>query len=260
MNGYVFAHAGQLDPEYRRLELLDAFHRAPTLRGLDAIGVGPGWRCWDAGAGIGGISRVLAERVGPSGRVLATDIDLSFLEARRNAGIEIQLHDVTRDRPPHGAFDLAHARLLLLHLPDPVDAIRRMVAALRPGAWLLVGDVDLTTLAPTDSAEAVTPAWKALCDFLTVSGVDVRCGPKLESMLTSAGLVDVVAESMRSEVEGGGSQTGAAALSLRHVQEGLIGGGHASGDAIDAACRQLGDPHRVFSSTTVWTAWGRRNF
>ena len=40
----------------------------------------PGWRCLEIGAGRGSMATWLAERVGPAGQVVATDIDTRYLE------------------------------------------------------------------------------------------------------------------------------------------------------------------------------------
>ncbi|MFD9042407.1 class I SAM-dependent methyltransferase [Streptomyces bottropensis] len=62
--------------------------------------------------------RGLAERVGPTGHVLATDIDTSWPAAATAPQVELRRHDVAVDEPPHGPFDLAHARLVLVHVAD----------------------------------------------------------------------------------------------------------------------------------------------
>ena len=63
-----------------------------TFRHLDDLGLGEGWRCWEVGAGGVSVPRRLAERVGTSGRVLATDIDVSWIEPAAGGG--------TRGSPP----------------------------------------------------------------------------------------------------------------------------------------------------------------
>ena len=59
-----------------RFDALSAIFDPPTFRHLDRLGIGAGWRCWEVGAGGPSVPRWLAERVGPAGRVLATDIDV----------------------------------------------------------------------------------------------------------------------------------------------------------------------------------------
>jgi SAM-dependent methyltransferase len=77
-------------------------------------------------------SESLAHRVGPSGTVVAADIDLRFL--RR--------HDITTSDLESKSYDFVHFRALLMHLPDPRAALARILAALKPGGWLLAEEAD----------------------------------------------------------------------------------------------------------------------
>lgn len=89
---------------------------------FDRLGVRAGSRCWEVGAGGPGIPEALAAAVGPAGHVLATDIDPSWLKA--GDGYEVRQHDVAADPPPEpGTFDLVHARLVLVHVPDRARAL-----------------------------------------------------------------------------------------------------------------------------------------
>ncbi|MFD5122638.1 class I SAM-dependent methyltransferase [Streptomyces sp. NPDC058385] len=119
-------------------EMFDAW----TFRHLDDLGLGEGWRCWEVGAGGVSVPRGLAERVGTSGRVPATDIDVSRAERAAGRALGSRRHDVTRDPQPAEAFDLVHARLVLMHLKDRAAAMRVMIDALRPGGWLVIEDGD----------------------------------------------------------------------------------------------------------------------
>ncbi|MCO5974588.1 hypothetical protein [Actinoallomurus soli] len=55
-----------------------------TFRHIDDLGIREGWRCWEIGVGGASVLRWPADRVGATGRVPATDIDVSW--ARRAAG------------------------------------------------------------------------------------------------------------------------------------------------------------------------------
>ncbi len=109
-----------------------------TFRHLAAVGVAPGWACWEVGAEV---PRWLAAQVGESGRVLATDIDTAWMQGE-DAGFEVLRHDMGVDEAPAGPFDLLHARLLLVHLPRRAEVVRSLVDALRPGGWLVIEDAD----------------------------------------------------------------------------------------------------------------------
>ena len=83
--------------------------------------------------------RWLARQVGESGRVLATDLDTRWLPAGE-AGFEVLRHEAGVDPVPPGAFDLVHARLLLVHLPRRAEVLASLVDVLRPGGWLVIED------------------------------------------------------------------------------------------------------------------------
>ena len=75
---YVLADADE-QTERERLGHLEAWLDPVTVRHLEVTGVGEGWRSLEVGAGGGSIARWLGERVGASGSVLATDIDIRYL-------------------------------------------------------------------------------------------------------------------------------------------------------------------------------------
>lgn len=137
---YIFDNAA---PETRaRFAALPLIFDPGTIRHLEARGFGPGWKCLEVGAGGGSIAKWLAESVGASGHVLATDIDTRFLETLRMPNLEIRQHNIASDPLPEKTFDLAHARLVLSHLPERRQVLQRMIAALKPGGWIVIEDVD----------------------------------------------------------------------------------------------------------------------
>src|SRR5205814_10599784 len=126
-----------------RFEALAALYDPITAGHFVTIGVGAGWRCLEIGAGGGSVVRHLAARVGSSGRVLATDIEPRFLEPLAGLeNVDVARHDIVVDPLPEAAFDLIHARLVLVHVPERLTAIHRLLQALRPGGWLLIADGD----------------------------------------------------------------------------------------------------------------------
>ena len=125
MGGYLFDNAAEQEAE-QRFGSLAVLYDPHTLRCLERTGVGPGWRCLEVGAGGGSIATWLADQVGSSGHVTATDIDPRFLRALRSHGrpnVEVLRHDVTVDPLPEAAFDLIHARLVFVHLPAAREAL-----------------------------------------------------------------------------------------------------------------------------------------
>jgi SAM-dependent methyltransferase len=126
-----------------RLALLEDALDPGTTRHLIDLGFAQGWHYLELGAGGGSIAAWLCGRVGPTGRVVATDVDTRFLEAIDCPRLEVWRHDLTADDLPERAFDLVHTRALLWHLPEPERALDQIVGALRPGGWVLIEEPDL---------------------------------------------------------------------------------------------------------------------
>jgi SAM-dependent methyltransferase len=141
-----FAAGWDFDEERARLRLIEELYDPATMRRLSSLGLISGWRCLELGAGAGSIACWLAARVGPFGQVVATDIDPRFLEDIKLPNLEVRRHDVRTDALEREAYDLVQCRNLLVHLPDPEQMARRIIAALRPGGWLLAEEPDLTAM------------------------------------------------------------------------------------------------------------------
>ena len=137
-----------------RLAALEAVFDSGTIRYLDGIGVGDGWRCLEVGAGGGSIAAWLARRVGAGEYVLDTDIDTRFTEEIKLPNLDICRHDITTEYVPEASFDLIHTRMVLEHLPAREEALRRLVAALKPGGWLLIEAIDFVTVVPDPAMDA----------------------------------------------------------------------------------------------------------
>jgi SAM-dependent methyltransferase len=122
--------------------LRDDVYRRPLATALERLGLGPGWRCVDVGAGGGDVSVALASVVGRDGRVYAVDSDpLARDEVAAAAAAHSQVIAITQageDLQLPEPVDLAFCRFLLLHVVDPTAVLARMAGAVRPGGWVVV--------------------------------------------------------------------------------------------------------------------------
>ncbi|MFG3137229.1 methyltransferase domain-containing protein [Streptomyces sp. NPDC048211] len=232
-----------------------------TRRHFDRLGVTAGSRVWEVGAGGPSVPEALSAVVGPTGHVLATDIDPSWL--RTGDGYEVRRHDVAADPPPEpGTFDLVHARLVLVHVPDRARALATMVAALRPGGRLLVEDAD-TALQPLACLDDSGPAQQranrlrdAVRELLTRRGADLSYGRTLPRALRDAGLVDVAAAG--SFPVGGMACDRLEASTIRHVRGELLAAGLADEAEIDAHLAAIDSGRLDLTLAPLISAWGRR--
>ncbi|MFE9105257.1 methyltransferase domain-containing protein [Actinomadura geliboluensis] len=229
-----------------------------TFRHLDDLGVGEGWRCWEVGAGWPSVPAWLAGRVGESGHVLATDIDVSWL---RDAPVEVRRHDIVRDAPPEGPFDLVHARLVLVHLADRDAALRTMVDSLRPGGVLLIEDADpeLQPLACPDErgpderlANSVRRGFRKL---LAERGADLAYGRTLPRVLRDAGLTDVRADAYFPIASPACGLLEAA--TILQVKDRLIAGGHATSGELRRLLAAIAEDRLGLTLAPLISAWGR---
>lgn len=212
--------------ERARLEGLQAVLDPGTLRALDATGVAPGWRCLEVGAGAGSVAAWLCDRVGPEGRVVATDLQTEFLEALGLGALEVRRHDVVTDPLEEGAFDLIHTRLVLSHLRGRDAALGRLARALAPGGWLVVEDFAWSRPALVSArpdrrvrrAALLFPGvMRLLLAILGRAGYDPRYGARLPAELTRLGLVDVAAEGRAVVIRGGSPEAALGRLTLARL-------------------------------------------
>jgi trans-aconitate methyltransferase len=147
---YAFPHSAA--DESRRLQLFEDRLDPLTKRRIEHLGIGAGANCLEIGGGRGSIARWLSEKVGPTGRVTVTDLQLDFLTVIDAPNVELLRHDIRTDTFPQRSFDVIHTRAVLMHISPGLDLLQRMVGWLTPGGWLVLeepdfgmwaGDVDL---------------------------------------------------------------------------------------------------------------------
>ncbi|MEV7603001.1 methyltransferase domain-containing protein [Kitasatospora sp. NPDC089797] len=257
--GYLLDNA-RAEAGERFTQLAELFD-AVTLGHVRRLGIGPGARCWEVGAGSPGIPQALAAIVGPTGHVLATDLDPSWLTTGQ--GYEVRRHDVATDPAPEpGTFDLVHARLVLVHVPDRARALATMAAALRPGGRLLVEDAD-TALQPLACLDDSGPAQRranrlrdAVRQLLAGRGADLAYGRTLPRALRAAGLVEVAAAG--SFPVGGPACDRLEAATIRHVRGELLAAGLTDDAEIEAHLAALAAGELDLTLAPLISAWGRR--
>jgi SAM-dependent methyltransferase len=257
MAEYTLDQAGAEEEERARLALLEEAFDPQTIRQFDAIGVAEGWRCLDVGAGAGSTTRLLAERVGEKGAVLAVDLDIRLLEPLADGRIEVRQHDLLGEPLPDAAFDLVHARNLLIHLPGRLDALRRLLAAVRPGGWLAVCETDFNALAVSPASAAWRRAWTTFCDAIVAGGWDPGYGGRMLGDLRTLELDELEGETVAEDVPGGSAHARLYAATLGRLRERMLALG-AAPDDISEAQRVLHDPQVRFRAPAVTTAWARR--
>jgi SAM-dependent methyltransferase len=245
-----------------RFSGLEAGFDENTKARLSALGIAAGWRCLELGAGSGSIARWMAERVGARGHVLATDIDTRWVRSDGLSQLEVQQHDIVADPLAQDEFDVIHARLVLSWLPARDTVVSRLVAALRPGGWLVVEDFDSVLhqgLDPLNDDERVfDKVSAAFGQALHRRGVDTTWPRTLPHRLASAGLVDVGAAGHLTIFHGGSPAAQLWIANIDQVGDGLIQAGLLTTADRDTFRRLLDDPSFVGNYPLLITAWGKK--
>ncbi len=255
---YVFDNAGVQTPE--RFRGLEALYDEQTQRHIEARGIAAGWACLEVGGGSGSIARWMSDRVGADGRVLVTDIDPRHLASLAGGNVSVRQHDIGNDALDHGAFDLIHTRLVLVHVPRREEAIGNMIAALKPGGWLLLEEFDAQSMPPnpTRFGEHYLKTLQANYRAMLQRGVDHEFGRRLPGVMRQSGLQKVEAEG-RSMLFSGGS-TGAKLMlaNFEQIKDDILATGLVSEREFEMDLERLNDPSVSWPSQIMWSAWGQK--
>jgi SAM-dependent methyltransferase len=257
-SGYVLDNAGE--QARARFDALSAVFDPGTIRHLETCGIGSGWHCLEVGGGGGSIAAWLSKRVGPTGRVLVTDIDPRHLQSLKFHNLEVRSHNIVTDPLPEASFDLVHSRLVLVHLPKREKALDRMIAALKPGGWLVDEEFDPSVSPdPTVNPEEVLlKTHVAMTRVMKSRGVDRGFGRRLFGQLRARGLKDVTAEGRTFMWEGGSPGASLLRSNYEQLRGAMIDAGYITQQEFEKDVSQLADPSFVTPSPILWTAWGRR--
>jgi SAM-dependent methyltransferase len=257
--GSYRAPASAEDIERERLSHLSTLFDGPTVARLRRLGVGPGMQCLEVGAGSGSVARALGALVAPDGSVLATDVDMRFLQTEDDAHIETRVHDIVSDELPSESFDLVHARGVLEHIRARDVALTRVVDALRPGGLLVVEDTDWVVFEAQDLPPSFARLHRMLQDtYIDVAGYDPHLGRRLPTLFDRAGLVDIEAEGKVFTMYGGTPSMEWYVLGLERALPALVEAGVVEHDLATAALAEVRDPACRLLSPLQITAWARK--
>ncbi|CAL9411311.1 methyltransferase domain-containing protein [Streptomyces sp. enrichment culture] len=239
-----------------------ALYDPVTFRHFEEFRVGPGWRCWEVGAGGTTVVSWLAKRVGPTGKVVATATDTSWADSPSRPPVEVRVHDVAAQEPPGEGFDLVHARLVLGRVPDRERALRSMVKALRPGGRLLVEDTD-AALQPLICPDEHGPEQQlanrlrqSVRTLLADHGVALAHGRTLPRLLRAAGLRQVEADASFPV-----TSPACAALettTIRQLRKPLVAAGLATDHDIELHLSHVSAGRLDLAAPAMISAWGRK--
>jgi ubiquinone/menaquinone biosynthesis C-methylase UbiE len=186
------------DEDLRRLLSISEVTAQTARRAFARTGISHGWTAIDCGCGpIGGLA-VLAEMVGPAGRVVGVDFSEPAVSRARSvvAALELDnvelvagdIHDLDA-ATLGGPFDLAFTRLFLMHQTDPVRTLTQIAALLRPGGWIIAHEA-LPSPPPRSHPpmNALAVYWDLLHEVMERAGASRAAVENLPRSARAAGL------------------------------------------------------------------------
>ena len=243
-----------------QLDLLQHMLDPHTIGHVSSLNLAPDARCWEIGAGAGSIARWLATE--PQRQVIATDIDTTHLDT--GGRVQAITHDITSaELPEPGPYDLIHARLVLLHLPQRLDILGRLVDSLAPGGWLMLEEFDceeplrVLTAASKHDAALFTHVHHAIITALTSRGASPTWAYQTYEAMRAAGLDDITSV-VRAEAA---TASSVAALlhevNTRQLHPTLLKLGVTAAQ-LDAFRGLMHDPTFTAMGYPLVSSWGRR--
>ena len=181
----------------KRLALVESVYGPDAERILGRVGVQSGYRVVDFGCGTGSTLPWFSKQVGEYGEVIALDASADQLAiATRNcksAGLKnirfVEASAYTTGLPRE-SVDLAHCRLVLCHLQNPLDALREMAAVVKPGGVVVCFDADIAAIFTIPRTECYERMCAIYLERRRLDGLENAMGLKFPAMMAQVGLVD----------------------------------------------------------------------
>lgn len=190
---------GHSDQELARLERQGEIFAAETRAFLRRAGLRPGMHVLDVGCGVGDVSLLAGEIVGATGSVLGIDratgaLPLAEARARRLGYDWVGFRDGNLYTfVPDVKFDAIIGRFILMHIPDPVGAIRRLGDFLNPGGVISFIEMDIDEAGATPEI----PLLRRCIQWITATyrrvGAEPNMGSQLYATFRAAGMSPTLA-------------------------------------------------------------------
>jgi SAM-dependent methyltransferase len=250
-----------------RLSVIGDALAASTAALLESANLGAGMRCLDLGCGGGDVTVMMARTVGPGGHVVGVDMDAVKVrlaqQDARDRGLE-QVEFRTGDAAALDAdseYDLVYARLLLTHLSDPEETLRRMIAAVEPGGVVVVEDLEHSAVFAYPKCHALDRYVGLYNDLACRRQGDPDIGPKLPGLFGRCEL-DGLHLRLTQPVFLDGPAKRIHSVTLENVRESLLATGVATADEIASLAAELevyaDTPSTMVAFPRIYQVHGRR--
>ncbi len=184
------------DEESRRLKQRAGMRLEGFIPLLKRHGLVDGMSVLEIGCGHGVRTSALARNF-PNSQILGLDLSRALLEeAKKNAFSNVRYLEGNAERLPFadGSVDFVYARLVFMHLRNPLAVIREVKRVLRPGGTFLIEDADRDFMNFNPAPPSWPEFWANIQQGQRAQGGDPNVGRKLEDYLKLSGLGQIKVE------------------------------------------------------------------
>ena len=233
------------------------------------VGVRQGWQAVEIGCGPQGCLGLLAERVGPMGRVIGIERSAEqvvraqqFIADMHVTNVDVLHADARQTGLPENSFDLVTARLVLVNVPEPELLVREMARLVRPGGIVALHEPDSTTQRCDPPHPAQTRLLQLLNLYAELNGIDRTIGLRVPRLLRDAGLVDIGMNALVHVYPLGHGRRLLLLEFVENTRSGLLDQNLVEevelNELIAGLKQHLEDPETLVLSSVFVQAWGRK--
>ncbi|MBV8291568.1 MAG: class I SAM-dependent methyltransferase [Mycobacterium sp.] len=249
------------DDDLRRLLRISEFLAEPTRAAITRTGIRPGWSAIECGCGPLGALGILADLVGPEGRVVGIDFHEATVARCRSVldmlGVgygDVMVADVHGLDPKEAGapFDLAYCRCFLMHQANPAETLSAVSRLVRPGGWIVVQE---PLRFPPPVSHPRVPAqeryWELMYLAMEASGIPSYSVETLPGSAETAGLEVVHIGGFNRPALDAASSLELHLLTLVASRARIVGSGVASETEVEAL---LAEMRAAMAEDLQWSA------
>jgi SAM-dependent methyltransferase len=192
------------------------------------------------------------------GFVLATDIDMRFLDQLSAPGLRVMRHDLLRDPLPEGPFDLVHARYVLEHLPEREAILDGLARSLAPGGWLLVESLGAAPVENTEERDFSAAMLTIRAVLERTIGTNFDWSKSLPDALRRRGFQSINGAVYAPLTGLANASALCWSLTLEQLTPRILGLGLATEEELARTHELLEDPHFNGVGHGTLSVWGQR--
>jgi ubiquinone/menaquinone biosynthesis C-methylase UbiE len=265
-NEYLLGHSANEEERLRR----QPRELAPdSSRLLDQLGIRPGDQAVDIGCGPHGILDLLSERVGQTGKVVGVErnqatvqLAREFIARRQLQNVEVLRADAKATGLPRASFDVVHARLVLVNVPEPERVVQEMIALARPGGIVASHEADWGA----GFCDPPSPAWDRLLEVFKAysrnNGIDPFVGRRAHQLFRTAGLTDIDVTPLLHVYPPNNSRRNILCDLVESVRDQVVEDGLMRQVEFEENLRELKlhleDPNTLVISNLFFQVWGKK--